>query len=83
MSDKSIRSIIERGDRIRCASAEELAAITSSLRGLAVHVMTLHDAACTPGVCVCSPEYIVQRLTVESYIAGQREQRSWIAGSTS
>lgn len=77
------REIIKRGDRIRCTSTEELLTITKALAGMAVHVAVLHDDACTPGVCVCSPHYVLERLTAATLEDGQRQHAGWVRRSTS
>ncbi len=64
--------------------AELLTAVTSGeLAGRALHVTVLHDDACTPSICVCTPDYIVDDLTVDSYLAGQEAQKKWVKESTS
>lgn len=78
-----IRTVIARGDRIRCTSEDELEKIMSALDGLAVHVTIQHDDVCTPARCACSPHYVLERLTVETYATGQTAQRRWIQDTTS
>jgi hypothetical protein len=46
--------------------------------GSALHVQVLHDDGCTPGVCSCDPEYVVEDLTPDSYLAGRRAQEEWV-----
>lgn len=78
-----IRGIIERGDKIRCTSMEELVGIREALRGMVVHAWCLHDDACTPSECRCQPEYIIERLTPETYLAGQDAQAQWVKEKSS
>lgn len=63
----------------------EFAAFAASVArtGQMIHVQVLHDEACTPSVCTCDPEYIVEELTAESYRAGQAAQNDWVRKSTS
>lgn len=41
-----------------------------------MHMLIIHDDRC-PGFndCVCSPEFILEDLTVENYVEGQEKQR--------
>ena len=67
-----------------CNRAELYAAVASgAFAGKAMHMTVMHDDACTPARCVCSPEFIVQDLTVETCLAGQRAQASWERGTRS
>jgi hypothetical protein len=64
--------------------AELVAALASSaFQGRALHMVILHDDACTPDRCSCEPEYVLEDLTVENYIAGQRAQAEWKRNSVS
>ena len=80
---RRIRGLIEDGQRVRCKTFVEFFDVAMALRGLAVHVLTLHDDTCTPSLCVCTPHFIFERLTPETYVAGQREQSAWVQRSTS
>ena len=57
---------------------EELAAwAATDGRGRAAHLLILHDDDCpiaSTGRCECSPSYVVEELTPENYLAGQRAQ---------
>lgn len=63
----------------------ELAAVLAApeFQGRALHVLVLHDDACTPNICVCKPEYVVEELTTDTYLAGQKAQAAWRKGATS
>lgn len=50
--------------------------------GKASHVLILHDDSCTPSACSCSPEFVLEELTVDSYKAGQLAQTDWVRKST-
>jgi hypothetical protein len=64
--------------------AEFAAAIAAGMfQGSATHVLVLHDPACTPTGCNCEPEFIVEDLTVENYVAGQRAQADWVRSTRS
>lgn len=64
--------------------AEFVAAIASgAFQGKAVHLTVLHDDACTPSRCVCEPEYVLDDLTVDTYVAGQKAQAEWEKNSRS
>lgn len=66
------------------SEAAMIAALTSDkFRGRAMHVVILHDDQCTPDRCVCEPEFILEDLTVENYMAGQRAQAKWKKDSVS
>lgn len=52
-------------------------------RGMALHLLVLHDGACSPSVCVCAPEYLVEELTTETYFAGQQAQAAWVKATLS
>lgn len=56
---------------------------TGELQGTASHVLVLHDNACTPGVCVCEPSFVVEELTIDNYLAGQQAQAKWVKEKTS
>jgi hypothetical protein len=59
--------------------AELHAALASgAFEGKAMHVLILHDDACTGSRCVCEPEYVIEDLTPESYAAGQKAQAKWL-----
>ena len=45
--------------------------------GGAFHLVVLHDPACSPLGCRCSPEFVLEPLTVDNIIAGQRAQAKW------
>lgn len=77
------RQLIERGDSIRCETAAEFEAVIAALAGCALHVRIEHDDACTPSVCMCSPHYVIERLSVDTYTAGRDAQRRWLRESTS
>jgi hypothetical protein len=65
-------------DKMHFANYAEMAVwMATSGRGKAHHVMVLHDRGCTPSVCTCEPEYIVEPLTTESYLAGHAAQVAW------
>jgi hypothetical protein len=70
---------------IRLGSPAELHALvaTGALQGLAVHVLVLHDAQCTPPRCICSPELEVRDLTAETLLEGDRLQAAWARSSLS
>jgi hypothetical protein len=57
---------------------EELLEILPALEGMAVHQTILHDDKCTPSSCTCSPHYIIENLTAETWIEGERRQQEWI-----
>lgn len=46
----------------------------------AVHVIALHDDACAAPVreCSCSPTFVAEQLTAETYAKGQRAQARWL-----
>ena len=57
-----------------------LEALTEALadcRGHAVHLVVLHDPQCSPLGCRCQPDYVLEPLTVDNIIAGQRAQAKW------
>lgn len=54
-----------------------------TLVGKALHAVVLHDNECTPTICVCEPEYILEDLTVENFTEGQKAQDDWVKKSTS
>lgn len=68
--------------RVTYKSAEELHAAVAALasKGGAFHVVILHDDACTPAGCVCTPEFVLEELTVENYRKGQEAQEAWRKG---
>lgn len=45
--------------------------------GAAFHVTILHDDACSPSSCVCSPEYVLEELTADTLLKGAEAQRRW------
>jgi hypothetical protein len=48
--------------------------------GRSLHVSVLHDEACLRGpnhACTCRPAFVVEELTVDSYMRGQTAQRQW------
>lgn len=64
-------------------AALEAAMATGEIQAGAFHLVVLHDDACTPGICVCEPEFILEDLTPENYMAGQRAQADWKRSKTS
>jgi hypothetical protein len=70
---------------IRLRSPAELAQLRASgaLQGLAVHVLVLHDEQCTPSRCICSPEYELREVTVETLLEGARLQAAWVRSTAS
>ncbi len=67
---------------LRCASyAEALAVTAEHFQGQLVHVVILHDDECPEryqrGACACSPEVVLEELTVDTYLSGQRGERTW------
>jgi|HubBroStandDraft_6_1064221.scaffolds.fasta_scaffold2200735_1 hypothetical protein len=51
--------------------------------GSALHVLILHDNACTPSRCVCEPWYEVRDLTKDTRLDGLERQRKWVKETTS
>jgi aminoglycoside phosphotransferase len=47
------------------------------------HVVVVHDNACSPLACTCSPEYILEDLTVANVERAIREEREWKKASLS
>lgn len=46
------------------------------------HLVVLHDDGCLHGrgsACTCSPEFVVEDLTVETLRRGAREQERWLS----
>ena len=47
----------------------------------AYHVIVLHDDGC-PSIseedeCTCDPDYVVEDLTADTFLAGQSAERAW------
>lgn len=74
---RRVRKLIGSGKPVRCRAVEDLAELQLALQGMAVHVMILHDDGCSPQACRCRPEFVLERLTDESYSAGQAAQAKW------
>jgi hypothetical protein len=47
--------------------------------GSLMHIIVHHDPECFPERCVCEPEFTFEPCTVETYMAGERAQREWVA----
>lgn len=46
------------------------------------HTIVRHDGWCTFGrdlPCICNPTYELEDLTVETFQAGENEQRQWLS----
>jgi hypothetical protein len=43
------------------------------------HLTVHHDPGCFPERCTCEPEFTLEPLTVETYLAGERAEREWVA----
>ena len=52
-------------------------------RGRALHLLVLHDEWCPSGDggrgCTCSPHFLIEALTPETLLRGQRDQRKWLS----
>ena len=49
--------------------------------GRAVHLVVLHDETCLHGrnhACTCEPEFVVEDMSVEALVQGERAQRRWL-----
>jgi hypothetical protein len=66
--------------KICCKNTAEFHRVVTTLPPDAYHLIILHDDACTPGACVCEPEYVIEGLTPETYERGQRAQAEWVRG---
>ncbi len=53
------------------------------LQGACLHLVTLHDDACTPGVCLCEPEYVLEDGTDDNITAGAKAEDAWRRAKTS
>jgi hypothetical protein len=51
--------------------------------GKAVNLTMLHADSCSPSICNCEPEYVVEDLTPESYKRSKRKEAAWRKGATS
>jgi len=65
---------------VRFKNRADLAAALFSGRfvGQPVLLTVLHDAECTPGCCSCDLEFVLEPLTLETYLAGERAQMEWM-----
>lgn len=57
--------------------------IRTHARGRVLHVMVLHDDACSMHRCVCAPIYDVRAATVEIMREGSAAQHQWVRETSS
>ena len=69
------RSVAPR--RFRSMAELQAALMSGDYAGKAMHLVVLHDDACTPQHCSCEPEFELEPLTAETYARAQREQAAW------
>lgn len=43
----------------------------------AYHMVVLHDDACSPARCTCKPDFVVEDMTADNWIAGQKAEDEW------
>lgn len=55
-----------------------LTVLAEQCRGKVYNTTILHDDDCTPEQCVCSPTYLVEDFTQESFDRSQDAQRKWV-----
>ena len=68
---------------IKCRNLAELHQVLAAMGPGCFHTLALHEDWCEPGNCICSPEYRVEPLTAENYIAGRKLQDEWIRSKAS
>lgn len=69
--------------KLYCKNQDELLAVLSGLGPQAVHVTILHDDACSPSACVCSPDFVIEDLTGDVWFKAMKLQEEWIKNSSS
>lgn len=73
-----------KGQRTFKSLAELQAAIASGEVSGNVHCAVLHDDWCAmpAAACNCSPEFVVEGLTAESYERGANAEAEWVRSRT-
>lgn len=64
-------------DELECFLAD------AANNGKALHVTVFHGERCTPTVCLCSPSFAVEALTIEAAKRGAEMQASWVRRAAS
>lgn len=58
------------------------AAVDAGEFGDIIHMTVLHDDACSPAGCVCTPEYLVEEGTPEAILRGAEAHQQWVKETT-